>query len=133
MTMNKTERATFDAAVAALESARSMRWPEYDRPQPMTGLEIEAGLSSDETPGRRVCRGWFMNDYAEGSISYGASTGHSHCREFHTEAHRYNGFSQGMGAMYRTKKEALRALRYIMTEKYAAQLAVIDRKLRAHD
>lgn len=137
MAMNKAERATYEGAVAALESARSMRWPEYDKPAQMTRDEIALELKGPnvvDAPSwnagstRKAVVLWTYNTYS-GLVSKIASDGNS------TAGLRYDGkvsdgWSRSIANLYRTKEEALHALRYELTVKYAEQLARIDRMIR---
>jgi len=125
MAMNKTEQAAFEKLRSDLALSRAMRWPDYPEPAPMTRAEIEAnkvdgGMKWGKP--QKVARGWFQNAYDQ-RISHGCSDGHGHDRHGDTTS------SQGMGRMYATKADALRAMRIEMTENFAGRLAAVDRQI----
>lgn len=119
MAMNKSEKAEFDRLKIERDMARSLRWPHYPKPEPMTLAEINM-----ETKGvfSAVARGWFHNSYG-GRITYGCSNGINHNREGDKTT------TQQMGVMFRWKSDALKMMRHEMTEKYAKELADIDRRI----
>lgn len=125
MAMTKTEQKRMADLEDALRRARAMRWPEYNMPAPMTEADIAANLvdggikySSPE----RVARGYFANSYS-GRVTYGCSNGVHHSTSGDTTT------TQHMGVMYATEVDAWRAVRYEMTEKFAAQLAKVDQEI----
>ena len=123
MAMTKKEQAEMQRLRDDLALARAMRWPDYPKPAPMTHAEINANLvEGGERFGRRqmVARGWYQNSYS-GRVTYGCSTTIHHSSEGDTTT------SQHMGVMYRTKAAALMAMRLEMTEKFAKELAKVDR------
>ncbi|RWE46801.1 MAG: hypothetical protein EOS79_11465 [Mesorhizobium sp.] len=125
MAMNKTEQAAFEKLRNDLALARAMRWPSYPKPAPMSRAEIEANLiDGGERWGssQKVARGWYQNAYSK-RVTYGCSTVVSHNIEGDTTS------SQNMGVMYAIKADALRAMRLEMTEKFARDLAGVDRQI----
>lgn len=126
MAMNKAEKAELDKARRDLRLAKSMRWPEYPMPKPMTKDEIEQNLTDGDiqygSP-QRVARGWFSVSY-RGEASYGCSNGINHSPTGGKTT------TQGIGAMYRTELQALQVTRLRLTEEYAARLAAIDARIQ---
>lgn len=120
MAMNKSEKAKFDRLQIERDMARSLRWPHYPKPEPITKAEIDV-----ETKGHfnSVMRGWFHNSYEEARVTYGCSNGINHNRD----GDKTN--AQTMGVMFRWKSDALKMMRHEMTEKYAKELADIDRRI----
>lgn len=125
MAMNKAERERMASLELGLQRARSMRWPEYNMPSPMTEAEIRANLVDGGTKygsPQRVARGYFANSYT-GRVTYGCSDGIGHASEGDTTT------TQHMGRMFATKADAWRAVRYEMTERFSAELARVDQEI----
>jgi hypothetical protein len=135
MAMTKAERARMAELEAALAAA-TVSLPQYDPPEPMTRDEIEAAkVAVNPKRGghyersRMVALGWGFNDH----ISFGSagrvypmwSDGFAHGRDNHTG----DGGSQGMGMMFRTKREAAIALRLSLAKQFGTHLANIDRMI----
>jgi hypothetical protein len=127
MAMTKAERAEMEA----MRARAALGWPQFERPQPMTKEEIEAAYETiirrdksayrtDET----AARGWFYNAYGQ-SVTRGWANGHyhNHDSEFADSPRRND---VGRPQMYRTKLEALRALRWAMSDKFSAELGKVD-------
>lgn len=125
MAMNKAEQKRMADLDEALALARSMRWPEYNMPAPMTGADIKANLVDGGmkygSPDR-VARGYFGNSYS-GRVTYGCSNGHSHNAEGDKTT------TQGMGRMYAFEHDAWRAIRHEMTLRFAKELARVDLRI----
>lgn len=127
--MTKAEKAQMDELRHLLMLSRALRFPDYPVPQPMSHDEIRRNLK----PGgnkyghqQMVTRGWFYNAYLAPSgrrsntVSYGCSDGVHHSWQGDVTS------SQGAGRMYRTKLDALHALRHELTAACAEVLAEID-------
>ena len=123
MAMNKTEKAEFEAFKRERDMARSLRWPEYSKPERMTAAEIKMEMAAT---GENVARGWFENSYSQ-LVSRGCSNGVSHNPNGDKTS------SQNAGVMYRYKSEALRVMRLKMTEQFAKDLAKVDAQIAAAD
>lgn len=126
MAMTKTEKERMDRLEKAVALARSMRWPEYPEPAPMTQEEKKAALVDGGTRYgqiQRVARGWFHNSHSK-TVTYGCSDGIGHSPTGDTTS------SQGAGLMFATKVDALRAMRLEMTERYAEELAKVDAEIQ---
>lgn len=134
--MNKKEQAAFDEAVTDMYAARALRWQD-DKPEPMSVDEIKAEIAAGNAveilrygQPRKIFSGWSYNAYGEGYVSV---LGHDGVYSYGAA---YNGkisdsASQSGGPIYRTQADALRALRYDMTVKYARSLAKIDAQIKA--
>ena len=132
MAMTKAEKAELEAARNSLALVRAMHFPDYPVPQPMTYEEIKASLVAG---GKRfghtqmVARGWFYNANLGGqggysnSVTHGCSDGIHHSREGDVTT------TQQTGRMYRTKLEALQALRHELTTQAATVLAAVDAQI----
>ena len=116
----------------ALLLARAMRFPDYPVPRPMTYEEIKANLVEGGVRHghpQKVARGWFYNAYIGshtsygGRVTYGCSDGIHHSTEGDTTT------TQDCGRMYRTKADAVMALRHDLTTQCAEILAKVDRLL----
>jgi hypothetical protein len=122
MAMNKAEKAQMEH----LQTALALCWPAYPCPQPMSVEEIKAaqieGLVERHGHKRSAAIGWFVNAY-NSEVSQGLSDGHIHDRSGNKS------WSQGAGTMYRTKQEALMAMRHEASRDFAAKLARIDARL----
>lgn len=125
--MTKKEQAEFERLRSDLALARAMRWPDYPKPASMTAQEIAAA----KVPGgtryghpQMVAMGWFQNSYSR-RVTLGCSDGVHHSTDGNTTG------SQNAGIMYRDKADAWRAMRHELTEKYAKELAEIDRQITA--
>jgi hypothetical protein len=128
MALTKAEAKRIADLEEGIRLARSMRWPEYNMPAPMTQAEIKAAL----VPGgmrygspQMVARGWFGFGRSDGSyhVSYGCSDGVNHNSDGDTT------IAQNMGRMFATELDAWRAARYQLTERFAKSLAAIDEKI----
>lgn len=129
MAMTKAERALVEELTTARDLARSLRWPEQPRPQPYTEEEIQAIVQTRATgvPGGAVASGWMINVHTK-QVDVGWTTLHTHkwgyssreTMDVHTSS------AQGMGQVYRTYLDALMALRFDLTVKFAEELAEID-------
>lgn len=136
MAMNKAEKAELEEARNALALVRAMHFPDYPVPEPMTYEEINAsfvdgGKQFGQT--QRVARGWFYNanlgghgGYSNG-VTHGCSNGINHSREGDVTT------TQQAGRMYRTKLEALQALRHDLTTQAAKVLAAVDAQIAGAD
>lgn len=125
MAMNKAEQKRMADLDEALALARSMRWPEYNLPAPMSEAEIrdnlvDGGMKYGSLD--RVARGYFGNSHS-GRVTFGCSNGHSHNAEGDKTT------TQGMGRMYAFEHDAWRAVRYEMTLRFAKELARVDLKI----
>lgn len=131
--MTKKEQAEFQAAVNYMNMARAMRWPEYDKPDPLNIATIRSLLpTADEFRTeygamRKIVKGWGYNEYSATLFEIGTD-GISHC---HFHDGKPTGWRQGAGRTFHTKADALRALRYDLTVKYALQLAETDARIKA--
>lgn len=132
MAMTKAEKARMAELEHALGLARALRFPDYPVPTPMTREEIKASLVDGGTrygKAQQVARGWFYNAYLGGAgdyanrVTYGCSDGIGHDRDGDTTS------SQNMGRMYRTRGEAVMAMRHELTTACAEVLAKVDRML----
>lgn len=121
MAMTKAEKAKLEE----LETALALCWPGYPEPKPMTRDEIAAApkvpIKSVFT--RNAVAGFFINSHSL-EISEGFSDGMSHSRR------GGQSWSQNMGQMYRSKREAAMALRYAISRDSAKRLAAVDRIIR---
>lgn len=125
MSMNKAEKAEMAALRDALALSRAMKFPDYAVPNAMSTAEImeaRGGWSG-------VVRGWFyvaslggIGGYSN-TVTYGCSNGISHNRTGDKTT------TQGGGRMYRTKLDALQALRHDLTKEAAKELAHVDAML----
>lgn len=130
MAMNKTERALLDTYVTGMRQARALRWPEFEPPAPMTRAEIDLELAGPNaieverySSTTRVFKGWYFNEYRGCVEPVGAAAVH-YCYFDHTGM-KVSGWTQA-ARIYRTREDALRALRHVMTVKAANELAAID-------
>lgn len=130
MSMNKKEQAALDKAIADRDAARALRWPEYDKPSPMTDEEVSAAptidVPTDWSGTRKAVPGWDYNEYA-GEVFKVLRSGRAWAAHY-VEGQRPS-WSQH-GRIFRTKADALRGLRYSLTVAYAEKLASIDRMIR---
>jgi hypothetical protein len=123
MAMTKAEKARMAELEKQLAMSRAMRFPDYSVPQPMSYDDIKDALS---VSGETVVRGWFYNANLGGyggysnQATYGCSNGINHSREGAKTS------TQGMGRMYRTREEAVMALRHELTTQCAELLARVD-------
>jgi hypothetical protein len=125
MAMTKKEQEEMALLREARDMARAMRWPEYPCPARMTAAEINAA----KVPGgvkhgsqQMVARGWF---FWGTRVTYGCSDGIHHAVEGDVTT------SQNAGRMFRTKLDALRAMRIERTIEVARELARIDAMIEA--
>lgn len=123
--MNKKEQAAFDKAQADLAAAYALSWPTEPEPQPMTQPELHEEAKKSASG---LFVGWWINDYSilsRGSIGQGfgqgCSNGHNHCRSY---IHKTT--TQNCGTFYRSKREAILALRWQVCRFVAGQLAKLD-------
>lgn len=129
MAMTKAEKAEFDR----IRTHAALRWPMAAEPVPMTKEEILAGLSEVEVTNsswektRKVAVGWRENAH-NGRVERVWSTGHTCGTLFDG---KLSGGSQGMGTMYRTKAEAILAMRWDMCRDFARKLFAVDQMLEA--
>lgn len=130
MVMNKREKAEMQRLEEELRMAKALRWPSYEKPAAMTREEIEENKTEGGTKWGRpdiVARGWFysshISSYSNLTATYGCSNGLNHNSNGDTTR------TQGMGRMFRTKREALMALRTDATIHVASILAGIDAQI----
>jgi hypothetical protein len=126
MAMTKAEAKRLADLDEALALARSMRWPDYNMPAPMTEADIktnlvEGGIKYRGQP-EKVARGYFANSHS-GRVTYGCSDGFSHSSEGDTTNTHH------MGRMYANEADAWRTVRYEMTLRFAKELARVDQKI----
>lgn len=124
MAMNNKEKAEMERLQEELPHAKSMSWPAYDFPKPMTIDEIKESLAPGGTKygsRQKVARGWFASGYG---ATYGCSDGVNCSREGDITT------TQGRGEMYRTKLDALKVVRLCVTIDTARRLADIDAKIK---
>lgn len=126
MAMNKAEKAEMQALRVAL----ALRMPDYPEPRPMTRDEILASRTV-EAPGRyrstdtqMVAQGWDWNRHNL-SVTVIYSDGMYHARD------GFSSWSQTHGRLYRSKADALRAMRISMSKAFAEDLAKIDAQIAA--
>jgi hypothetical protein len=140
MAMNKKEREEFDAARRYMNMAIAMRWPEYDKPEPMTyeeiKVEIAAGNATDfpnefgASGYRGAFVGWTYFIHTSGfKLRKTATTTVTHGPV--EDDGRVVSWSRDGCRVYRTEADALRALRYDLTVKYASALAEVDARIKA--
>lgn len=133
--MNKKEQVAFER-----DMARAMRWPEYDKPLPMTieqiRAEIEAGNTKEFNDGYSrhatvpAFVGWgFYFHRDEGRVYSVAVTTVS--RGIISNGGNVSSWSRDGYAVYWTEADALRALRHAMTERFASLLAATDSRIKA--
>jgi hypothetical protein len=127
MSMTKKESAAFDAIEEQLASAFSLGWPQEPEPKPMTYEEVKA-LQGDSW--NKLITGWFMNAYFGSmhggrSVTQGCTNGVNHDSDCTTKTS-----TQGMGRMYRTRDEALLAMRWDFCRQFAKKLAWVDSERR---
>lgn len=118
--MTKKERELVEQLMAERDMARALRWPDYAMPTPMSEAEIRSRLTVGGLKygvPERVAIGWFKN---YNKVTQGCSNGISHNSNGDTAN------AQGAGHMYRSKVQALQALRHTVTAEYARHLASID-------
>lgn len=126
MAMNKAERAALEAAL----TETALRWPTEAEPQPMTREDIKAALVEVQCKDqscyktRKIAKGWFFNSYSA-EVGPAWSDGMSHGLRNWTG----DNASQRMGEIYRTKREALLALRWTKCREIAKQLRAIDLRM----
>lgn len=130
MARTKKDQAEFERLYHDLAMARSMRWPEYPMPAPMTTSQILDNLEDGGirwgSP-QKVARGWFpiAGGYSGSArVTHGCSNGVSHSRDGNETT------TQGMGRMYKTQADAWRALRHELTINFAHELAKIDNHIK---
>lgn len=138
--MNKKEQAAFDANRFERDMARAMRWPEYDKPVPMTIEQIRAEIEAGNTKefndeffrgGKiRAFVGWGFYFHREESRVYSVAVTRT-SRAIIEDDGRAVSWSRDGNAVYRTEADALRALRHTMTERFSSLLAVIDSRIKA--
>ena len=123
MSMTKKEQAQLAELQINLRDALALSWPQEPEPEPMSVEEIKAHCDGYAKP----ATGWFMNDYLGShmgiihNIQHGCSNGHQHSTRSTTKTD-----SQHCGRMYRTRAEALLAMRWGITRKVARILGEID-------
>jgi len=126
MAMTKAERQELENALTEAAMARALRFPTDANPKPMTRDEINQASTHDGRASwggaSKVARGWFYNAYAM-RVTYGCSNGINHSTEGNQTS------TQSCGRMYRTKVEALRAMRHEKVREVASQLAAIDKQI----
>jgi hypothetical protein len=135
--MTKREQSEFDMMRARMSMAQALRWPEGEKPVPMTRATIQAALlgphavevRSDYGTMRKAVKGW---DYHHWNGNYSVreivTDGNSHAGLYDGKA---SGWAQGGGRVFTTRADALRALRFDMTESFAANLADVDNMIKA--
>ncbi len=116
MAMNKTEQA----AQAELRRQLALAWPRFERPAPMSHMEVASAprvtLPGDFGP-RDVVLVWFVNA-SEGRVETGWTDGavvgwsHNHAKNA----------SRGFRAPYATKAQAMQAAVWQLADKCATTL-----------
>lgn len=125
MAMTKAERAALDKAEHEARLARALRFPTDPVPKPMSIDDIRAARTHKSVKyglEHVVARGWFYNAYSA-RVTLGCSDGVHHNKDGDTTATQY------AGCMYRTKAEALRAMRHEKVREVAETLARIDKQI----
>ncbi|QWY83682.1 hypothetical protein [Rhizobium phage RHph_X2_26] len=125
MAMNKAERAEMDALKTELALERALRWPCYHKPVALSAMEIDAWR---ERHGVEVMPGWFFNSYAR-RVTHGCTGRHG--SDTQNPEGKY--MSRERSPMYRTKVEALMALRHALTLEHARGLAILDAEIEEAD
>lgn len=128
MAMTKKEQQMLDDLRKACDYARALRWPEYELPKPMPPDEVRAKMV---TPCMRygkesLCtKGWSYNEYSRLVMPIWSDG------VYHTTSDPTNGgqWSHNAGTLYRTKADALRALRLALTISYSQELDRVDKLL----
>ena len=109
--MTKAEREM----VTGLRRGLALAWPQFDRPVPVN-------LGADpEIQQRKTVALWTFNAHA-GEVRHGCTNGHLHSSWSTAKADTQN----AGGPWFRTRLEALKALRYALSEKCAVTLARVD-------
>lgn len=126
MAMTKAERERMEQLEKAVALARSMRWPEYGSPAPMTVEEkranfVDGGMKYG-TP-QKVAFGYFQNSHSI-RVTRGCSDGYHHNIEGDATS------SQGGGVMYANEADAWKAMRVELTLRFAEVLARVDEKIQ---
>lgn len=129
-----SKRAAVKQALDMEASARllALAWPNYAKPKPMTHDEIKKLAKSNE--GGYV-RAYFMNSYT-GTVTTGFTSISTHAREWRwaipknwQETRDRGSVSRDCGECYRTPIEAAQAMRWEATEKAAADLRLMDKRI----
>ena len=107
--MTKAEQA----AMQDLRVRAALGWPQYEKPSPM---QLQPDM-------RKLVVGWHMNAYT-GEVGQGCTNGYNHCRHSTTKTS-----TQGAGRFWDTELEALQALRWEMSERFASDLQKIDARI----
>lgn len=137
--MNKKEQAAFDEALTDMYAARALRWQD-DKPEPMTvdeiKAEIDAGNYSEvrndySTSTRKAFIGWTYYVQRDNSCVERMGTDGSSFVFCRNDGTPDGSWTRTGHAIYRTQADALRALRYDLTVKYARSLAKIDAQIKA--
>lgn len=133
MAMNKAEKAEMQA----LRDQFSLRWPMFEKPAPMTHDELRAEPIATLNPRdksvwteRQVIVAWFMNAYS-GRVTRGwveVGLRHYNADDPSMTSVLSSRFEQHGGA-YRTQADALRALRWAVSERAALELGIVDSML----
>lgn len=116
--MNKKEQQAFDDLKADLAAARALSWPSY--PVPLRTVAASDG---------ETVSGWNFNarrDYDSVFEAWSTTISHGEGRNKPSE---YGSGSQGRVRLFATRADALRALRYEKTERFARELAKIDAQI----
>lgn len=124
MAMNKAEKAL----LTELRARASLTLPPYAKPLPMTYTEVCEAVK--DRGGYIVA--WFQNAHSM-SVTKGWTSQIVHARDAEIPApgDRYSSASQTHGQPYRTKLEALQALRWEATAEAMKKLGEIDARVAA--
>jgi len=117
MAMTKAEKAQRHA----LRTDAALRWPTFDEPAKID----TAALRNAPYSKRMLAVGWWCNAYTQ-NVAQGCTDG-THHSNHSTEKTS----TQGAGVFWPTELDALKALRWEMCRKYAADLAKIDERIEA--
>ena len=126
MAMTKKEKAHIDTLERELKSAIALKVPDYTKPEPLSSYEIRE-LKGNDT----LVAVWFFVEYQ--TYAYpGWTNGTCHYVDITQRGElprNRAGWVQGAGRCYRSRKEALRALRWEHTRRAMSNLAYIDQLL----
>lgn len=121
MSLTKAEKAL----IQSLRDQASLTLPPYEEPQPIS----EDELGTKRPAGQKYVTGWFMNPYTR-RVTLGWSDGYRHNNEAESPVddaqYRALTCSQGAGRMYRSQRDAWRALRWVATRHAMEELGGLD-------
>lgn len=126
MAMTKAEKAELEKAWQELALMKALRFSGMVEPEKM-----------EKPTGSDLVEGWTMNDHGDGSVEICTTASHKHWRGHSIakvtssqgkDLYRMGG-SQNGRTLYRSKADALRALRLAKEREFSGALAFIDQRI----